>query len=460
MANWLDRGVTYVSGSAPVGVYAADGTFNVVEADPSVFTGLYHPCGAYNVTVSTQTNPPVYAPNGSLYLPSNTPGALPSGFGAASLYHDYTTSKYYGAPAPSITRASGKTVFDTAGLLSTVASGALALSDRGLSIEESRTNLCLRSEEFTHASWTGGANWFTADTAISPDGTMDADTLTTSGLVNQTIYQTIAVTADTVYTYSEFVKLGTMLSSEFKIAFYDASNAAFIATDVAPSVTLNDTQWQRTIHTITTPAGCTSLRVYCFRSSAAVTASKTAFVWGAQLELGAFATSYMPTTSGAVTRAADVVTIPSPTSYVSLAQGGAFVEWTEDVGPVGLGRRLFVFGPDEANCIRVFIETNNRVVVQVRVGNVSQASLSPPNSVVAGQTYKIAARWGLNDAAAYMSPSLGADPTPDAVVAVPAGTPVFALGSTGGNGFLNGPLRRLALWQTGPTNAELQALVA
>lgn len=391
-----------------------------------------------------------------------TGGGLPAGFGSASLYHDYTRQRYFKAPAPSITRASTKTVLSSAGLVSSVASGALALSDRGLSIEESRTNLCLRSEEFTNASWTGGSGNFTADTAISPDGTMDADTLTANGSANQAIYQTITVTPSTVYTYSEFVKLGTMLSSEFKLAFYDATAATMIAVDVAPSVTLVDTEWRRTIHTITTPAGCTTLRVYCFRSSAAVTAGKTAYVWGAQLELGAFATSPILTTGSTATRAADVVAIESPTSYVSLAQGGAFVEWMEDLGPISVTRTLFAYRVDVNNRIFATIDAaDNKISLTVISGGATVASLRSTNAVVAGAAYRMGVRWALNDVAAFFSPSLGAAPAQDTSATMPTGTPTLWVGQEGsGVRALNGPLGRLAFGQTGPTNAELQALVA
>ena len=72
------KGYTEVDGNSLVGLYAADGTTNVVDSVVAVDgeenplpTGIYHPCGALWVTFVEDPNPPVYAANGSLniYVP-------------------------------------------------------------------------------------------------------------------------------------------------------------------------------------------------------------------------------------------------------------------------------------------------------------------------------------------------------------------------------------------------------
>lgn len=66
MAEWIKR-ATIVDGNTRVGLYAPDGSFNVVEADGSEHVGVYHPCGAYWVTPTTVPHP-AYAPDGSMYI--------------------------------------------------------------------------------------------------------------------------------------------------------------------------------------------------------------------------------------------------------------------------------------------------------------------------------------------------------------------------------------------------------
>jgi hypothetical protein len=67
--------VTPVSGLTFTGLFAADGSTNVVESDGSDFVGVYNPCGAMNVTF-TDSQPPIqgYAPDGSILMNFSVPG--------------------------------------------------------------------------------------------------------------------------------------------------------------------------------------------------------------------------------------------------------------------------------------------------------------------------------------------------------------------------------------------------
>lgn len=64
--------VTVVDGSSYVGLFAVDGSINVIASpDPATtYVGLYHPCGAYWVTLNTSTSEPVSINNidGSLNI--------------------------------------------------------------------------------------------------------------------------------------------------------------------------------------------------------------------------------------------------------------------------------------------------------------------------------------------------------------------------------------------------------
>jgi hypothetical protein len=153
------------------------------------------------------------------------------------------------------------------------------------------TNLLLRSEEFD-TTWVH-PDIISANTEIAPNGTLTADTITSVGGPDS-VYQSVSVLASTIYTASVYVKLGTMYSSDYKIAVYNNSTPSFIAVDVTPSQAPNSSTWTRVTYTFTTPAGCTSVRWYPFRNTAGIDSS-TAFLWGAQLEQSATANEYIPT---------------------------------------------------------------------------------------------------------------------------------------------------------------------
>ena len=60
--------VTVVDGLTRVGTYAADGSWNVIEAPGPATTkvGVYHSCGARYVTLQAVAVSSIYAPDGSL----------------------------------------------------------------------------------------------------------------------------------------------------------------------------------------------------------------------------------------------------------------------------------------------------------------------------------------------------------------------------------------------------------
>lgn len=417
-------------------------------------------------------------------LGSGSGGGLPAGFADASLYHNYALQQYLRAPAPSITRASTKTVLSSAGLLSTVASGALALSDRGLSIEESRQNVIRNNTMQGAVAGSPGAlptNWSTSligltQTVVGVGTQNGIDYIdlrfsgTSSGTTVEIRFEGLGtVAASNGQTWSQSVFAGIVAGSLTNITVvrnalnqFDGSNVFLSQLNAAIVLDGSFREFSNPLTTNNASTAFVRPMVTLITSGVGVAIDVTIRIGWPQLELGAFATSYIPTTSAAVTRAADVITIPSPTSYVSLAQGGAFVEWTEELGPVGTTRILWAMRVDGSNYMRAeVLGTDNRVYFRLVTAGVQEGLVGSTSAVVAGQTYKMAIRWAANDIAAAMSPSLLPVVGTDTSAAMPTGSPVLGVGQNAASGgFLNSPLRRLALWQTGPSNAELQALVS
>jgi hypothetical protein len=80
------------------------------------------------------------------------------------------------------------------------------LAPKGLLIEEARTNLLLRSQEFENAEWAAGISTsVAANTAVSPSGTQNADTATIDAST-PLIRQAGNVTNGVAYTLSVWVK--------------------------------------------------------------------------------------------------------------------------------------------------------------------------------------------------------------------------------------------------------------
>jgi hypothetical protein len=167
----------------------------------------------------------------------------------------------------------------------------------GLLIEEGRANLLLQSTDLANAAWSVRAG--TTDAAnqgIAPDGT------TTAALVVQTsgdgyVYRAGApLSASTTYTLSVYAK-AISASPTVVVNAFDGTAAAATSANPIP------TTWTRFTHTFITSATVGACDVG-FRISGSV------LIWGAQLEVGGFVTSYIPTFSSSVYRGHETCSMP------------------------------------------------------------------------------------------------------------------------------------------------------
>jgi hypothetical protein len=365
----------------------------------------------------------------------------------------------------------------------------------GLLVEEQRQNLLLRSEEFDNASWTrtgflAFGSGSTANAATAPNGTTTADLLVESTAVNaeRTAYQTgIVATTGTLTVYAK-----ASGRSHVGLRFYGASNNWVRATytltgagaasvvsagsssdysGTAASIEQFADGWYRVRLTATRGSGL-AFAVVDFATTATpilqavngnefYTGNGTSglLLWGAQLEAGAFPTSYIPTTGTAATRTADVVSITGTnfSSWYRQDEGCVFVDAFNSAAPIGgAARRLFELN-NNSEAERFFSGFNTTTTLQTLIqdNSVIQANLTQaiPGPVSAS---KIAASYKLDDLGIVANGgAVGSDtqctlPTPTQLT--------IGYSTSGGNSTLNAPIRRLTYWPTRLPNSTLQSI--
>jgi len=206
-----------------------------------------------------------------------------------------------------------------------------------LILEGQRTNVLQYSEQIDNAAWNKSSVTITANNIVSPDGYTNADlaTATAGGELNQGL----TLSTSTAYTFSFYVKKGTAADAKYRVYNFDAGVNVVNPTSYISQT--NTSTWVRVSVSFTSSATGTNYGIYLLDGASA----GTMYFWGAQLEAGAYATSYIPTLSTAVTRVADVASKTGISSLIGQTEGTLFVEFqTLQLNPTNVSRIILSDG--------------------------------------------------------------------------------------------------------------------
>jgi hypothetical protein len=206
-----------------------------------------------------------------------------------------------------------------------------------LLLEKQSTNLVTYSEQFDNAAWVKGNSTITANTAISPDGTQNADLLVDDTVnTEHNISNIVSITSNAISTFSIYLKSGTqkyaMLrhyadNQQYYCVVVDLDSGTITKTqagtstnNTSSSITNVGNGWYRVtatcsysttsvypilqmVNSATPSIGTYGQNTYLGNGTNSIN------VWGAQLEQSSYATSYIPTTSASATRVADAMSV-------------------------------------------------------------------------------------------------------------------------------------------------------
>ena len=299
-------------------------------------------------------------------------------------------------------------------------------SYKGLLVEPAATNLCLQSEDI-NTTWTPFQSTPTQSTEETPDGDTSSKYIKLvddggggTGIV--AVYQSIAVSAGTKYTASAFLKADGLDWAVLNARDYDGTTDGYQFFDLSTgslgtASNLDDSSieaypngWYFCSITWTQGAGDTSFTfrvdVAGVNSDATVDRDGTSsiFVWGAQVETGSIATSYIPTTTASVTRVKDDITLGSASSLIGQTEGTIYVEvdWRETSGVL---QYLLSANDDSVNNrIAIRKTTGDSLNMLAVANNVTLTDQGESSSSYSG-AQKLAFAYANNDFALYRNGS-------------------------------------------------------
>jgi len=415
---------------------------------------------------------------------------VPARFKTGKLYTPVATTSgglVLGASGDfNVTRATTATRFNSAGLIESVASGVPRLDYLtsggtagcpALLVEPSAQNTCLQSETFQSWSFTN-ASGSSGNVATSPSNTQTAGLfIPNSGTTGRGEVTCGTLSNATTYSFSWFIKTPTNSLTSVWLYISDGGGGTganrwgvevnlsnFTLTDYIVangSVTSKAVEnygngWYRVRVTGQVTSGISGSSVAVVRkltAQADTNGINGVLVWGAQLETGSVATSYIPTTTAAVTRSADVISLSGAVSgCIGQTQGTLYIECecnnAED--------DVFFVNRSVANGIALYKNASNAYIGRIFYSSTSFLFTSASN--ITGMV-KIAIAYKSGDSTMYLNGSrVGTINTSSITFNAALNSLVIDKSAGFLSGIKSNRIRAAALYTTRLTDTELAAL--
>jgi len=241
-------------------------------------------------------------------------------------------------------RSGSATRINSQGLIEEVANGQSRLNYPlidgvvsgcpSLLLEPSRTNLITYSEDFNGSGWLTSSLTATDNQVVSPDGTLNASKLEMTG--DGSLRNSSEISFNDGYAYSIFIKKGNSRYVTIRSAFFTTSVNVGFDLDTLTAQTdgkIEDygNDWYRlsiskNISEDADKIGYFYLYLPDSLGSITSVSGNYVYAYGAQVEEGSYATSYIPTNGASATRLAETATGAGDASTFNDSEGVLMAE--------------------------------------------------------------------------------------------------------------------------------------
>ena len=346
-----------------------------------------------------------------------------------------------------------------------------------LLLEPQRTNLIFPSEDFSNINFLATNLTVTTNQAISPDGNQNADKLTTTSTTGecQVRYSNFSVSSNvgsafttTVYAKkgtADFLRIRNLFVQDgggFGSAWFNINNGTVSSVQSSQIARITDAgngYYRCSLTGIvgTSPLNIIDIGITNTNGVNFPTTAVDGFIYGAMLEQGSYATSYIPTLSAEITRVQEGAFKAGISSLIGQTEGVAFVDFVWN-GLTGTGSypRVMELWADSSNYLQFYTVAGDATVYwEIKTAGVVQ--FDGNTSMSLGHN-KIAIGYKLNDMVIYKNGALIAS---DATCAVPSTSAFGVAGSYVGSGAqLAASVNQALLFKTRLSNADLARLTS
>jgi hypothetical protein len=337
----------------------------------------------------------------------------------------------------------------------------------GLLVEEQRTNLLTYSEQFDNAAWTKTRSSITANTIVAPDGTLTGDKLVedTTASNSHTLLQNVTINNATVYSFSFYAKAAERSlirvnspSIGVDLWFNLATGLLQITTLGTGTITPVGNGWYRIVATGTSNTTSGAATIFLSNGTTHIYTGdgySGIYIWGAQLEAGAFPTSYIPTVASQVTRSRDDATMTGAnfSDWYRQDEGTVYCEASKPASSVPF---VLSFNDNtQLNRLELLYVTATNLRLRGIANNVNDVNITK----VTGDSgfVKAAGVFKFNDFAFTES---GETAGVDTSGVLPSFTQLNIASSSSNTVQLNGHIRKLAFYPSRLSNENLVALTS
>ena len=344
----------------------------------------------------------------------------------------------------------------------------------GLLIEESRTNYCTSSVDLSSSLWQGTGSYGIDNAITNPDGSVGAYYHTGLELYHS---MDLSGASTNVITVSTWVKERSGQSGNLDIQIYQQITGSIINLSIFgfnPATATLDTSganfsdgkvveypngWYRISVKVTAPSGN-------FSSSTRIDFQNNEhYVWGTQVEVGSFPTSYIPTSGSAVTRSADFAKITGTnfTDFYNYTESSISLEYSiKGFGTTTGFNRLFqIDDTTNDNRYGVLLNGTNQTLYEFFFIQGTNNVDYNASTITYNDFYRLSVGFKQNDYYRYtLNASGNADSNTDDSIDIDNFSPtqlVFYESSTNIRQ-LNGHMRSFTYYNKRLTNSQLQSL--